>query len=79
MSIPGRFRCTIIACLAFVQAHAENIVFPTSPDAGVINVKTAFAVVGDGVTDDTVVSRRRSMRTRGRLAASYIFPMAPTS
>ena len=34
-------------------ARAENIVFPTSPVSPVINVKTAFGAVGDGVTDDT--------------------------
>ena len=34
-------------------AFAENIVFPTSPLSPVINVKTAFGAVGDGVADDT--------------------------
>ncbi|NJM15432.1 MAG: hypothetical protein HC896_08705 [Bacteroidales bacterium] len=35
----------------WLQNAQENFVFPSN--AGIVNVKTEFGAVGDGVTDDT--------------------------
>ena len=65
---------TIIACLIVSHALAENIVFPTSPDAGAINVKTAFGAVGDGVTDDTAALQSAFTANAGTYGRVLYFP-----
>ncbi len=64
----------ILACFIGSHAVAENIVFPTSPDAGVVNVKTAFAATGDGVTDDTTAIQAAITANAGTYGRVLYFP-----
>ena len=64
----------IIGCLTGSDALAENIVFPSGPDAGVINVKTAFGAAGDGVADDTVAINAAIASHAGTFGRVLYFP-----
>ncbi|MCF6289367.1 MAG: glycoside hydrolase family 55 protein, partial [Proteobacteria bacterium] len=46
-----KFLCVVSMLLLSATLQAENIVFPV--DSRVINIKTNYGAVGDGVTDDT--------------------------
>lgn len=63
-----------VACFITAHSFAENIVFPSSPDAGVINVKTAFGAVGDGVTDDTAAINAAIAAHAGTYGRVLYFP-----
>ena len=65
---------TIVACLLVSHALAENIVFPSSPDAGVINVKTAYGAIGDGVADDTAAIQAAITANAGTFGRVLYFP-----
>lgn len=69
-----KFAGYILACFIGSHAVAENIIFPTSPDAGVINVKTAFGVLGDGVTDDTAAINAAIAAHAGTFGRVLYFP-----
>ncbi|MCX6854652.1 MAG: glycosyl hydrolase family 28-related protein [Verrucomicrobia bacterium] len=65
----------LIAIVGFnLSLLAENIIFPTSPSAGVINVKTSYAVVGDGVTDDTAAINAAIAANSGTYGRVLYFP-----
>ncbi len=66
-----RFVLLLMLC---VSARAENIVFPTSPVSPVINVKTAFGAVGDGVADDTVAIQNAITTYAGAHGRVLYFP-----
>jgi Pectate lyase superfamily protein len=59
---------------AIAAAFAENIIFPISPSAGVINVKTSYAVAGDGVTDNTVAINAAIAANAGTYGRVLYFP-----
>ena len=64
--------CFILLC-AFLWAGmvSAQVLYP--PDAGVINIKTAYGAAGDGVTDDTAVIQQAVNDHAGHLRILY-FP-----
>jgi len=63
----------LLICILGISptCFAENIVFP--PEAGVINIKEAYGLEGDGVTDDTDALQKAIFEYKGRNKILY-FP-----
>jgi hypothetical protein len=59
-------------CMQVASVQAEEVRYPD--DAGVVNVKTQYGAVGDGVTDDTEALQRAVRELSGRTGRMLYFP-----
>lgn len=71
----GRCLVAIALVVIFVQLSSAQTVEVRYPDdAGVVNVKTQYGAVGDGVTDDTSALQRAVQELSGRTGRMLYLP-----